>query len=196
MALFENLSLRDFVEPIKGVFVVQGGNAERAIRQTITTVAVANMVMAGLPGKLGVGVFVSMALEGWMAWVIATRVGISLGRVSDIWANFGLLAGVVLTIVWLFKALLGLAFALFSVIPGINPLIFAELLVTNLVGVLFWVSFKEGHHHRQFQCAHARGGDLGGDPGAVRLSVGHHPPQPVLGETTTDGPAPVGLAVG
>ena len=144
MALFENLSLRDFVfEPIKGVFVVQGGDAERAIRQTITTVAVANMVMAGLPGKLGVGVFVSMALEGWMAWVIASRVGISLRRVSDIWTYFGLLAGVVLTIVWLFKALLGLAFALFSVIPGINPLIFAELLVTNLVGVLFWVGFKE-----------------------------------------------------
>jgi len=124
------------------VFVVQGGDAERAFRQTITTVAVANMVMAGLPGKLGVGVFVSMALEGWMAWVIANRVGISLRRVSDIWTYFGLLAGVVLTIVWLIKALLGLAFALFSVIPGINPLIFAELLVTNLVGVLFWVGFK------------------------------------------------------
>ena len=84
MALFDNLSLRDFVlEPIKGVFLVQDGDAERAIRQTITTVAVANMVMAGLPGKLGVGVFVSMALEGWMAWVIASRVGISLRRVSD-----------------------------------------------------------------------------------------------------------------
>lgn len=37
LALFDNLSLRDFVfEPIKGVFVVQGGDAERAIRQTIT----------------------------------------------------------------------------------------------------------------------------------------------------------------
>ena len=48
-----------------------------------------------------------MALEGWMAWVIATRVGISLRRVSDIWTYFDLLAGVVLTIVWLFKVLLG-----------------------------------------------------------------------------------------
>ena len=143
-ALFENVTLRDFVfEPLKGVFAVQGRDAEREIRQAITAVAVANMVMAGLPGKLGVGVFVSMALEGWMAWVIATRVGIPLRRISDIWTYFGLLAGVVVTILWLFKSLLGMAFALFSVIPGINPLIFAELLVTNLVGVLFWVGFKE-----------------------------------------------------
>lgn len=75
-ALFENVTLRDFVfEPLKGVFAVQGRDGEREIRQAITAVAVANMVMAGLPGKLGVGVFVSMALEGWMAWVIATRVG-------------------------------------------------------------------------------------------------------------------------
>ena len=42
-----------------------------------------------------------------MAWVIATRVGISLRRVSDIWTYFDLLAGVVLAIVWLFKVLLG-----------------------------------------------------------------------------------------
>lgn len=144
MELFANVSLRDFVfEPIKGVFEIQGQDADGEIRQAITAVAVANMVMAGLPGKMGVGVFVSMALEAWMAWIIAKRVGIPITRLHDIWTYFGLLAGVVLTIVWLFKALLGLAFALFSVIPGINPLIFAELLVTNLVGVMFWVGFKE-----------------------------------------------------
>jgi hypothetical protein len=143
-ALFENVTLRDFVfEPIKGVFAVRGKDADSEIRAAITAVAVANAVMAGLPGKMGIGVVVSMGLEAWMAWVIAQRVGIVVREPSDIWKYFGLLAGVVGTILYAFRALLGFAFSLFSVIPGISPMIFAELLVTNLVGVLFWVGFKE-----------------------------------------------------
>ncbi len=144
-ALFENVTLRDFVfEPIKGVFEVRGKDADSEIRAAITAVAVANAVMAGLPGKMGIGVVVSMGVEAWMAWVIAQRVGIVLRDPSDIWKYFGLLAGVLGTIFWGFRQLLGLAFSAFSaVIPGINPMIFAELFVTNLVGVLFWVGFKE-----------------------------------------------------
>jgi hypothetical protein len=40
------------------------------------------------------------------------------------------------------KHLLSFAFSLFAIIPGINPLIPAELFVTDLVGVLFWVGFE------------------------------------------------------
>jgi hypothetical protein len=142
--LFSNVSLRDFVfEPFKGVFAAEGNDAPTAIRQTITTVALANMVLAGLPGKLGVGVFVSMALEGYMAYTIASKVGVSLQTPADVWKYFGLLAGIIGAILYLFRAMLGVAFSLFAPIPGLPATAMAELLVTNLVGILFWVGFEE-----------------------------------------------------
>ncbi|MCP4313719.1 MAG: hypothetical protein GY790_20895 [Bacteroidetes bacterium] len=135
--LFSNVSLRDFIfEPFRGVFSLPGEDKESRIKQVITQVAVINMVLAGLPGKMGVGVAVSMAMEAWMAYTIAQAVGIKLRSVSDIWQYFGVLAGAVVTILWLFRVLLGLGYSAFSVVPGINPLIFAELFTTNLVGVL------------------------------------------------------------
>lgn len=151
--LFENVTVRDFVfEPIKGVFEIQGHDADSAIRATITTVAVVNMVLAGLPGKMGVGVVVSIALEGWMAWVIANQVGIRIEQPSDIWKYFGLIAGVGLTIVVIFKELLGFVFSLVSsFLPFVNPLIIAELLVTNFIGVLFWAGFREAATRGSFQ---------------------------------------------
>jgi hypothetical protein len=142
--LFTNVRLRDFVfEPIKGVFALDRDDDRGAILQAITMVAVANAVMAGLPGKMGIGVVVSMALEGWMAYTIANRVGIVLKKPGDVWKYFGLLAAIGGTVLYSFRALLGVAFSLFSIIPGVNPMIFAELLVTDLVGVLFWVGFEE-----------------------------------------------------
>jgi hypothetical protein len=149
--LFSNVRLRDFVfEPIKGVFSLQGQDEAAAIRQSITMVAVANAVMAGLPGKMGVGVAVSIALEGWMAFVIASCVGVVLREPSDVWKYFGLLAAVGATVLYGIRALLGVAFSLFSVVPGINPMILAELLVTNLVGVLFWIGFEEAKRSGSF----------------------------------------------
>jgi uncharacterized membrane protein len=41
-------------------------------------VALINAVLAGLPEKLGVGVYVSMAFELWMAYRIAQYVGIEV----------------------------------------------------------------------------------------------------------------------
>lgn len=144
--------VRDFVfEPIKDVFKVQGRDSHSEIRSVITRVAVANAVLAGLPGRMGVGVAVSIALEGWMAFAIARRVGLRVEGPSDIWKYFSLLAGVIVTILWLFKQLLGFAFSIFSVIPEINPLILAELAVTNLVGVCFWVGFSEAKMRGSFR---------------------------------------------
>jgi hypothetical protein len=92
---------------------------------------------------MGVGIYVSMALEAWMAYSIAKHVGIEINKPADIWKYFGLLAGIFGTVFYLFRALLGFGFSLFSFIPELNPLILAELFVTNLVGVLFWVGFQE-----------------------------------------------------
>jgi hypothetical protein len=41
------------------------------------------------------------------------------------------------------KQLIGLGFSAFSLVPGVNPLIFAELFATNMVGIFFWSAFEE-----------------------------------------------------
>ena len=142
--LFEDYTLRDFIfEPFKSVFDTPLKTIDKDIYSVITQVAVINAVLAGLPGKMGVGIYVSMALEAWMAYSIAKHVGIEVNKPSDIWKYFGLLAGIFGAIFYLFRSLLGFGFSLFSFIPELNPLILAELFVTNLVGILFWVGFKE-----------------------------------------------------
>ena len=143
-ALFDNYALRDFIfEPFKAVFDTPAKTIDKNIYSVITQVAIINAVLAGLPGKMGVGVYVVMALEGWMAYCIATHVGLLFRKPSDIWKYFGLLATSAGIILYGFRTILGFAFSLFSIVPGINPLILAEFFVTDFVGVLFWIGFIE-----------------------------------------------------
>ena len=66
-ALFDNYTLRDFIfEPFKGIFDAPAKEIDKDIYSVITQVAIVNAVMAGLPGKMGVGVYVAMAFEGWV----------------------------------------------------------------------------------------------------------------------------------
>lgn len=142
--LFEDKKLRDFIfEPFAGVFNIPDNTIDKDIYATITQVAIINAVLAGLPGQMGVGVYVSMALEAWMAYAIAKHVGVQVKTPSEIFKYFGMLSAIGFTILFGFKHLLSFGFSLFSVIPMVNPLIIAELLVTNLVGVLFWIGFVE-----------------------------------------------------
>lgn len=150
--LFEDRSIRDFIfEPIKDVFELRGKTTKDDIHAAITRVAVANAVMAGLPGKMGVGVAISIALEAWLAYVIAKKVGINIKSVGDVWKYMGLIAATITTIIWGFKALLGLGFSMFSVIPGLNPMILAELFVTNVVGVAFFYAWSELTKNNDFR---------------------------------------------
>ena len=150
-ALFENYTLRDFVfEPFKGVFHTPAKTLDAHIYSVITQVAVINSVLAGLPGRMGVGVYVVTALEGWMAYSIARHVGIKVKSPSEIWKYFGLLVAASGIILYMFRTLLGFAFSLFSVIPGINPLILAEFFVTDFVGILFIIGFSEAKESGSF----------------------------------------------
>jgi len=142
--LFENYTLRDFIfEPFQSVFQTPSKTIDANIYSVITQVAIINMVLAGLPGKMGVGVWVSVALEGWMAYSIARHVGVNVGKPSDIWKYVGMLAASLGVILYGVRIMIGFAFSAFSMIPWINPLIFAELVVTNFVGILFWIGFIE-----------------------------------------------------
>ena len=152
-SLFENYSLRDFIlEPFRSVFSSSTKTLNSDIYSVITQVAVINAVLAGLPGKMGVGVAVSMALEAWMAYQIAKHLGIKINNVSDIWKYLGVLMATIATILWAVKVALGIAFSLFSVVSGpLNPLIFAELLVTDLLGIGFWLGFSNVRNDKDFE---------------------------------------------
>ncbi len=150
--LFSNHTLRDYIfEPFKGVFKSPKQTLDSEIYLIITSVALLNAVLAGLPGKLGIGVYVSMGFELWMAYRIAQHVGIEIKQPKDIAKYFGLLIATVGTVVYLFRILIGFGFSLFSFVsPVVNPLIFAEILVTNFIGVLFWVGFTEAKERGEF----------------------------------------------
>ncbi|MCC6682512.1 MAG: hypothetical protein IT445_16550 [Phycisphaeraceae bacterium] len=150
---FENVRIRNFIfEPFKGVFTFGGPANEASIKTAITCVAIANAVLAGLPGKLGVGVFVSIGMEFWMAWTILRGVGIRAEKPVDAVKYLGVVAGMSVTILMVFRHLLGFAFSTFSaIVPFVNPLVLAELAVTNLVGVLFWVAFEEVRDRGSFR---------------------------------------------
>ncbi|RLI69393.1 hypothetical protein DRO91_07825 [Candidatus Heimdallarchaeota archaeon] len=151
-SLFENTKIRDFVfEPFKGVFDDHSDDPDEVIMSTITQVAIANAVIAGLPGKLGVGVVVSICLEAWMAYKIAKSVGIEVEKVNDIWKYFGLLGGVAVTIVFGFQSILGFAFSLFSTVGLLPATVLAELVTTNVIGVLFWFGFLEVKKNGSFR---------------------------------------------
>ena len=150
--LFENIRLRDFVlEPFKSVFNSNTASLKSEIYSVITQVAIINAVLAGLPGKMGIGVIVSMGMEAWMAYQIAQHLGIRFTKISDVWQYFGAIAATLATILWGVKAALGAAFSMFSLISGpINPLIFAEILVTDLLGVAFWFGFSNIKKNKEF----------------------------------------------
>ena len=116
---------------------------DESIYRTITLVAIINASFAALPGKMVVGVYISIALEIAMAVAIANHVGLHQVRKENIYKYFGTLATVGFSILVLFKEAISAAFSLFSSFTGpLNPLIPAELLVTNLYGIMFLVGFK------------------------------------------------------
>ena len=114
-AIFSDIKIRDYIfEPFKDVFAEADNNNEGKIKSAINLVAITNMVLAGIPCKLCVGVFVCMGLEAYMAYIIAREVGIKVKSVNDIWKYFGILAGVSLIILEGFRQLLSISFSLFS----------------------------------------------------------------------------------
>jgi hypothetical protein len=150
-SLFEDEHVRGVVfAPIRKAIRLTDATTDGQVRATIASVALANAIMAALPGKLGVGVFVCVALEAWMAIRIARLVGIKIDKPSDIFVYFGTLGAVVGTIGWGFVHILRFVFSLVVWIPGVPATFVAELFVTNLIGVLFWVGFEEARSTGSF----------------------------------------------
>lgn len=113
------------------------------LSKTITVVAVINVALASLPGKMGAGVVVSMGLEAVMAVMIARSVGLTVEQPRDVLKHFSALAGAGLFIGYGFVHLVRALLSVFSLVPGLPALALAELLATNLTAVLFIVGFSE-----------------------------------------------------
>ncbi|MCI5053566.1 MAG: hypothetical protein MRY23_01935 [Pelagibacteraceae bacterium] len=139
----ENLrsNILDELDPIKKIAFPK---SKEDVYRTITLVAITNAILAGLPGKMGIGVVISIALEVGMAVSIANHYGFHEVKKENIYKYLGTVTTVILSIIFLFKEILSATFSVFSSFTGpINPLIPAELLVTNLFGIIFLVGFKE-----------------------------------------------------
>lgn len=142
--LGKNRTLRGVIfGPLNRLLDSFGDTTEGQVKRTITQVALANAVLAGLPGKLGVGIFVCMALEGWMAYRIASHVGLKVDSPSDIFKTVSLGFGTVAAIVFMFVHVLRAAFSFLSLAPAAVPATaFAELITTDFFGLLFWFAFQ------------------------------------------------------
>jgi hypothetical protein len=151
--LLEETPLSKFVlEPFYGVFDSSPDIVRSDVYNIITKVAIINAVLAGLPGKMVVGVYVAMALELWMAVRIAQYVGLKdIRNASDIARYIGLLASTGLIILEGFKMIIGSLYSVVSlVVPIINPLIVLEIIATNLIGLIFLFGFKNVLYAKKF----------------------------------------------
>ena len=150
--LISDTPLSKFIlEPFSGVFKTKSDIVESDVYGVITKVAVVNMVLAGLPGRLGLGVWVSIGLEIWMAYKIAQYVGLKeIKSYKDIARYLGLATGVFLLIFETFKIAIGLFIAVISTFWPYSPIIFAELFVTNMLGLIFLFGFQNLLHSKSF----------------------------------------------
>ena len=142
---------RFILEPFSGVFKTKSDLVESEVYGVITKVAIINMVLAGIPGRLGIGVFVSIGFEIWMAFKIAQYVGFKeIKSYTDVAKYLGLATGVYLLIFEAFKVAIGLVISVVSVVWPYSPIIIAELFVTNMLGIIFLFGFQNLLHSRSF----------------------------------------------
>ena len=142
--LFDETPVSHFIfEPFMGVFENKSKLIEDDIYSLITKVAIINMVLAGLPGRMGVGVFVSIALEIWMAFRIAQFIGLKeIKSFNDVIRYIGIIASAGLLVFEGFKVLIGFFIGLVSSVVPFSPIIAAELLATNLIAVIYYFLIK------------------------------------------------------
>jgi hypothetical protein len=156
--LFEYDELRNYIFDKFSVLWEKGNiSKDKEIFAIITQVSVANAILAGIPGKLGIGVYICIALEFYLALAIARRVGFNIPDDDQnetelkkwIWVNFKSLApyGLYFSFagfiaIYAFKHMFSFVF---SIMSGPVPfvVVFTEYVLTTFVGILFWTAFEQ-----------------------------------------------------
>lgn len=145
--------LRDWFDRIHALFTrsslsrrVFGRAADvvsaRDVRSTITSVALMNLVLAGIPGKLGVGVVLCQAMELWMAWRIARHVGARVQGPESLFKQLLSWSGAIVLVMQGMRLLINALTTAFSFLP-FSPIALAELVATDFMGVVFRIGFEE-----------------------------------------------------
>ncbi len=156
--LFENEELRNYIFDKFSVLWEKGEiSKDKEIYAIITQVSVANAILAGIPGKLGIGVFVCIALEFYMALAIARRIGFKISEDDSeetelkkwIWEKFKSLApyGLYFSFVgfiaiYAFKHMFSFVFSIVAG-PVAFVVVVTEYIITTFVGILFWTAFEQ-----------------------------------------------------
>lgn len=142
--IFSSSLVRGFVfEPFKGLLDFGGDLTEVEVRRTITIIALMNAAMAAVPGSIGYGLFVALALEAYMAYKIARLLGFSVSSPAELIKTVGAASMTVVSAGLLFKeifAFLWRALALFPVLGGAATFL-AEYATTVVIGSVLWVAF-------------------------------------------------------
>ena len=156
--IFEYDELRNYIFDKFSALWEQGNiTKDKEIFAIITQVAVANAVLAGIPGKLGIGVYICIALEYYLAYAIARRVGFKISQDDQnetelkkwIWLKFKSFApyGLYFSFVgfitfYAFKHIFSFVFSIMSG-PVAFVVVFTEYILTIFIGILFWTAFEQ-----------------------------------------------------
>ena len=150
--VFENTNFRDeLFNKFSDLWENKRIKEDKGIYAIITQVSIANALIGGLPGKMGVGVYVCMALEFYMAIAIASKMGFDISDKKfqdNLWDKlfelskyvgfFSIVAG---TVFYAFRHML---FFVFSLVPAFLPATaIAEYIVTAFTGIFFWTLFAQ-----------------------------------------------------
>ena len=144
----DNVKLRDFIFDTFSELWKKGEKTkDQDIYALITQISIANAVIAGLPGKLGIGVVICIALEFYMALAISRKEKFHISeenllqRFMDL-SKYGFyFTSVAFIAIYGFRHMFGFVF---SLVPAVLPqTVIAEYVVTTFVGILFWEMFKQ-----------------------------------------------------
>lgn len=136
--------VRDFVfEPFKGLFDLEGAPTDVEVRRTITSVALMNAAMAAVPGSMGYGLFVAIALETYMAFRIARLLRFDISSPRELANTIGAAAVTALGAGMVFKEIFAVVWRALAFLPGPGTVttFAAEYITTTALGAIFWVTF-------------------------------------------------------
>ena len=137
--ILDDFLIGDFLAAVK---FINKTKTEEQVFRWITACSIINAVIAGFPGKLGVGVYVSWSIEFYMAYEIAKLVGLKIER--DNFIKFITASGLTsAAVIWGMKSFISFGMSIFSGTPILPAIAIAEFFSTAFLGMLFYLSFIE-----------------------------------------------------
>jgi len=137
--ILDEILIGDFLSAVK---FINKTKTEEQVFRWITACAIINAVIAGVPGKLGVGIYIAYSIEFYMAYEISKLVGLKIQK--DNFIKFITASGLTsAAVIWGMKSMISFGMSLFSGSPILPAIAVAEFFATAFLGMLFYLSFIE-----------------------------------------------------